>query len=418
MDDHTPLLSSMAAGATGTSEARSGPKRYDAGVVREGAVESATFKGIVPDEDVDESRKAKLPVVSRPPASFFDDLPHYESLSTSERPAPLLDECPRVMPEASSGRQVPPPQKLTQHAARNALLDEVGRHRCWGKGPANQIVLTSIVASSAFHYKLESFTEHRYVSWAYEPYHGGSVDGPKQGVPPEPWCVPAEPPVLFRTSEQILEVPHTSNIKACHHCAGQQKVRCHLCCGRGKLRCRECRGAGHTMRKDKDGNRLRETCRRCYGTGRRRCPECVGHGQYACSECAGSGKLRTFVRLFVRWRNNSDDHVAESRTGPGGAVARAEGTLLFEEEHVLVPPIATFPDDRVTTGSFGLISRHLQQWREGRILRQRQSIRSIPVHDCQGIYRDQHMRYWVYGLDQQVYAPDYPAKVACGCVLQ
>lgn len=44
------------------------------------------------------------------------------------------------------------------------------------------------------------------------------------------------------------------------------------------------------------------------------------------------------------------------------SVTDAQGTLLFEEEHELVPPISSFPDDRVMTGSFGLISRHLVQW--------------------------------------------------------
>lgn len=119
--------------------------------------------------------------------------------------------------------------------------------------------------------------------------------------------------------------------------------------------------------------------------------------------CCAAGQIKTYVQLTVRWRNNADDHIVESVNMPnGGAVTDAQGTLLFKEEHELVPPIAAFPDDRVTTGSFGLVSRHLVQWPNARILRQRQSIRSIPVHDCQGIYKDRHTRYWVYGLDQKV----------------
>lgn len=37
-----------------------------------------------------------------------------------------------------------------------------------------------------------------------------------------------------------------------------------------------------------------------------------------------------------------------------------------------------------------------------KILRQRHSIRSIPVHEVSYMYRDQQKCFWVYGLDHQV----------------
>ena len=82
--------------------------------------------------------------------------------------------------------------------------------------------------------------------------------------------------------------------------------------------------------------------------------------------------------------------------------------------------------------------------RQERILRQRHSIRAIPVHEVAYLYKDQTKRLWVYGLDHQVcrggtahsagltdapgrflflqtqvYCPDYPATICWGaCVLQ
>lgn len=143
--------------------------------------------------------------------------------------------------------------------------------------------------------------------------------------PPSPWQVPATVQTLFRTSEQQIEVPRTSFVKTCHHCAGHKKIRCHQCAGRGKLRCMECRGQGHEVRKDKDGNRYRETCKRCYGSGRKRCSECHGHGQVSCPVCLAAGKLRTYIRLTVRWCNHSDDHIVESLNMPGGVSCPATG---------------------------------------------------------------------------------------------
>lgn len=41
--------------------------------------------------------------------------------------------------------------KITDDEAREALLAEIGKHCCYGKGAANSMVFTSIIPSSAYH---------------------------------------------------------------------------------------------------------------------------------------------------------------------------------------------------------------------------------------------------------------------------
>jgi len=45
---------------------------------------------------------------------------------------------------------------ISEDDAREALLEEVSTHCCYGKGAAQQLVFTNITASSAFHVSGES----------------------------------------------------------------------------------------------------------------------------------------------------------------------------------------------------------------------------------------------------------------------
>ena len=60
---------------------------------------------------------------------------------------------------------------------------------------------------------LQSFCESRETSYVHEPYRGGPVDGPQNGMPPPPCSVPCVADGMFRTYMKILEVPHTSSVQ-------------------------------------------------------------------------------------------------------------------------------------------------------------------------------------------------------------
>lgn len=377
------------------------------------AVESPTFKGEVPEVDVDEGNAIQPPEPSVPSASMFDELPNYGAQGVKDLPQP----CPYMHQSAPASRPrgaIPPPEQLSEIAARAALLKEVESHFCWGKAAARDLSFVRINAASAFHYTLESFTERRSSCWAFEPYSGQAIDSQGSGVPPLPWEVPATPPTLFKDSFVEIEVPHTAAVKTCHHCAGFGRIRCHQCCGRGKLRCSGCKGAGHAF-VDKNGIKTRETCKRCFGVGRRRCHVCSGHGQVNCPVCLSRGSLKTFVKLTVTWTNHYTEHVVEKLAIPNNIVTRGQGTLLYEEENSAVSPISDFPEVNVNTGSAALLQRHATSWPTERILHQRHSIRSIPVHEARFMYKDQMGAFWVYGLDRMVHAPTYPARICWGC---
>lgn len=149
-----PLLSdTQSFYTTGISEGTLvGGGRYDAHTTKVEAVESPTFKGQVPERDLDEGHHTKPPPITQPPPDLFCNLPGYDGLTAEETQFPLHRSQPLTMPVAARGRTVPPPADMDERQARSALLNEVSQHCCWGKGVAQQLTFTSIVASSAFHY--------------------------------------------------------------------------------------------------------------------------------------------------------------------------------------------------------------------------------------------------------------------------
>ncbi|XP_070536141.1 protein SSUH2 homolog isoform X2 [Ptychodera flava] len=153
--------------------------------------------------------------------------PHYQAPSEEHRP-------PETYGEAAA---------ITKEEARDALLQFVAAHCCYGSRPAKQMVITDILQSSALHYELETFTERRHTNRVYQPYRGELVDGPINGRPPGPWQVDVQPDYLFSNHTKQIEVPHTSTVHGCFHCRSHGFVRCGRCLGRGRVRCAICRGA-------------------------------------------------------------------------------------------------------------------------------------------------------------------------------
>ena len=39
------------------------------------------------------------------------------------------------------------------------------------------------------------------------------IDGPQNGLAPQPWDIPAQPSQLFTPQEALIEVPHTAAVK-------------------------------------------------------------------------------------------------------------------------------------------------------------------------------------------------------------
>ena len=67
-------------------------------------------------------------------------------------------------------------------------------------------------------YILETYSEARSTGYKYEPYRGGSVDGPQNGSPPLPWQIMCVPDQHFQNQTKKIEVPHTATVQVCHRC--------------------------------------------------------------------------------------------------------------------------------------------------------------------------------------------------------
>lgn len=275
---------------------------------------------------------------------------------------------------------------------------------------------TGIQPSSAYHYSLSSFCEGRQTSYKYEPYRGQPIDGPNNGPAPQPWSIHAQPASMFQNAEAKIEVPHTAVVKPCHDCMAMGYKRCYHCHGRGRVRCTSCDGNGHRSVYH-DGEHHREHCSWCHGSGRRDCSTCHGDGRVRCWTCQGQGNLKTFIELTVKWRNHIDNHVVERTALPDELIVDSQGTEIFSQEQLRVWPVTAFHDAAVNEGSKRLVEQHSNQFNTERILMQRQTLRAVPVSEVHYKYKENTSRFWVFGHDHKVYAPDYPQQCCCGCVL-
>lgn len=51
------------------------------------------------------------------------------------------------------------------------------------------------------------------------------------------------------------------------------------------------------------------------------------------------------------------------------------------------------------------------------IFKQRQQLRAVPVTEVHYTWDQVSTRYWIYGLERRVHAPDYPQQCCWGCTI-
>ncbi|KAI9561797.1 hypothetical protein GHT06_012758 [Daphnia sinensis] len=300
--------------------------------------------------------------------------------------------------------------------ARNALLGMVTEHCCWGRSAARHMSIGKILSSSAFHYEIQTFTEKRETSWAFMPHGGGEVDGPRCGPAPRPWDIPADPTDLFRSEMKVLQVPHTASVKTCHRCRGAGSLLCQECHGKGWTRCLSCHGDGWGS--DSAGNK--ERCFFCqsstHGRGRQDCLKCNAKGRVACPPCDSYGQIRCYISLTITWKANTSEHiVAKCSSLPEDLIRQVSGQVVYEEEGPRIPPLNHFADPTINLASTQLVLNHNRQWPDQRILAQRQQVRMVPVTEVHYTWKRRTGKFYLYGYEHKVYAPDYPQTCCWGC---
>ncbi|XP_077993831.1 protein SSUH2 homolog [Glandiceps talaboti] len=372
----------------------------------------------VPDTDPDSDAESVADEVGKVDVSDMAKVEGYEHVGVDVgQPIPP----PVYIPP---GEEEKPEEKygeggtISEEEAKEAMLAFVAEHCCYGSRPAKQMTIKTILPGSALHYELETYTEQRYTNRVYQPYYGGPVDGPMNGIPPGPWQIDIQPSQLFSDHTKLAEVPHTSSLRDCHRCYARGFIRCGRCYGRGRVRCSGCRGSGRRNKRVKRGDHyttIRVSCSSCHGSGRKRCYRCGGDGRVTCPTCKGCCTLRWFIQLTVNFKNHLSDYILEKSDMPDELIRDVSGVILFEQTLLAVWPISCYPVPEINQNSLALVTQHRNAWNDQRKLQQRQRLRAVSVSEVHYNWKDVNTRYWVYGNERRVYAPDYPHQCCWGC---
>lgn len=103
---------------------------------------------------------------------------------------------------------------------------------------------------------------------------------------------------------------------------------------------------------------------------------------------------------------------------PGELLSKVNGENVFKDENVLVYPIIDFPIPEISLASQRAITEHNAAFAtSSRILQQRQTIELIPITEVHYLYAGKTYLYYIYGLENKVYALDYPERYCCGCTI-
>ncbi|XP_040902417.1 protein SSUH2 homolog [Toxotes jaculatrix] len=345
--------------------------------------------------------------------SVPDGLPGYESMLTEGEgglchPPALF--YPHPQPETQPSGLNWNIEPLSKDDAQQALIRYASEKCCYSTKPAEEGVITSMETFDTYRYRLETFTETRTTKWSQRPYYGEQIDNRGQ-TPPGPWEIPVNVPPFFLEGSQIIEVPHTSSVKACPSCNATGRVLCMSCCGTGSRGCYSCGGMGYTYFLQD-----RQMCLVCFGRGRTTCFACHGIGQIDCLVCLGKRKIIASIDLVVEWLNNMDQHTVEQSSGLKMVKLNSvSGETLFTDTNHMVCPVTNFPDPEVVQTSQQLLGKHQEEYlKTSRILQQRQTIELLPITKVTYEWKGKSHVFFVYGSDFKVSAVNYPAA-CCGC---
>ncbi|GIY81759.1 hypothetical protein CEXT_556201 [Caerostris extrusa] len=116
--------------------------------------------------------------------------------------------------------------EITEKEIRDALMQKVMAHCCYGKTPAKELVITEIKQSIAFR---KTFTERRATCWIEEPFLQAVPLTSKRwaNLPTLKTSLP-HPPALFKSYVYHQEIPYTANIETCEECDGKESTSVRL----------------------------------------------------------------------------------------------------------------------------------------------------------------------------------------------
>lgn len=350
---------------------------------------------------------------------------------------------PKPQEIAASRKEFAKVPYVTEEEALEALAVHVSEHCCYGKGPLKKLKFDYIESSDAFRYVLQTYTETRTTGYASVPYSGEPIY--VTGLPPGPWDIAAVPKILFNNETLKIEIPNTAHVENCSKCMGVGHRTCHACSGIGTKKCHRCFGRGrisagihnpgydtfnenhheHHGHHGNHGNHGHHghhghhehgdsPCLHCNGSGFEGCHVCHRLGKIQCNICKSSGKLKWFLQLTIKFENQKNDFLKQNASNlPDELMRKCQAQNVFSEQNIRVSPLNHHPDAQINAASSRLLSDHASRFVNSRILAQRHDLNVIPITQCMYTWKETQHDFQIYGLDQIVYAPNYPKKCCC-----
>ncbi|XP_040263128.1 protein SSUH2 homolog isoform X2 [Bufo bufo] len=332
------------------------------------------------------------------------DCPKYEDIKLDgdfEPPPPYL--LPDFPPAPFRKPITIPTSLISEDAARQALLEYATKKWCYSTGPARQMILRDFQPFNTFRYRLDTFTETRICKWVSEPHFGGEVDGPENGLAPNAWDLPAEPPCLFRNAEHCMPLPHTASVQVERTTQRQVQVS-------NKLR----------VISKFPFHRPAQIVAVAAGThaycamGLVGCISCGGSGYQQCFTCCSKGEVVRYILLTVKWENHNFEFIADHKSDfKSKRFKKVTGENIFSDEQQMVTPVTSFPEPSISEASENVISQHLATFTNSKIQQQRHSIEWLPLTRVTYTWHNAEYDYYVYGTENKAYAKNYPRKCCC-----
>jgi len=336
----------------------------------------SAYANLTPQEAGMEQGGANADADVKPENEEKPEAPPVESIPPEEKPEEGEEKPEREDPYKELRDAYEPEKCEGTVAGEEILTNYIGEQCCMSRGPIGNMDIKEFSHLFAMNYRFESFCEYRCKHCREEPYSPGSYSMKGSGEEPELWDMNQMWDVEFVEARKEKEVPYTSEIVTC--------PRCH--------------GSGH-ITVTKDGKQERETCPRCRG----------------------AGKLRNFKVLVSIYGSKLLQFVMNKTHLPDCFIKEAKGTAVGDPDYgEKIEPLGDqFPQffQKVSADLHAKFHSVVGLENDNRIRmhKQRQSLEQIAVHEFTWTLDQQTERFFVYGVNDTVYCPYYPASCIYCC---
>ncbi|XP_078054001.1 protein SSUH2 homolog [Mustelus asterias] len=332
-----------------------------------------------------------------------NDLLRGEAHDWTYIPAPRVIKKPDDY-ELQNPVQAVTPDILTEEEVRKTLTAWVRRKLSYKNDLVRKMEITEIIPSIIFYYVLDTFIEQRALKFSYQtnPVIGTALPPNRKLKAWEVQCLPAE---HFQDETKYFHMPNSDKKGMCIRCYGRGLVLCARCWGSGEIDNRK-------VSPPQRGGRM-NLCPECTGNNTADCEKCAAIGHIPCLRCHGKGKVWYFTNLKVEFLTHNSNKLIADQDFPVSAVPKAQGLIIHDHTADLLKPISTCSEEEVNLASQHLVEESHFAWPDSRIVRQKHTLKALPVNKVLFTWEELSGRFWIYGTKRQVCFKNYPLKKAC-----